>query len=820
MFIEVVFPLPFRKAFTYKVPEEFAESIKIGLRVAAPFGKRILTGFIINIFNEEPKIDTIKNIYDVLDEIPIFDSETLKFYEWISEYYLSSLGEALKHSVPSGLDVETKKRIIIDKYFCIKLLNEENKNPLRKKILKVLTEHEEISLTFLQQSVKKKNIYYLIRSLEKAGVITVVEEVEKAKVNIKKVNFVKLAKSMVETYDYIPSIEKKSPKQLAVLLFLLNKKGKPIQLSKLLAENETTHSTVKSLEKKGLINIYEEEVERKYVEEYSEELILFQLTEEQKEVISSVENSIDKNEFQTYLLHGVTGSGKTQVYIELIKKVLTKGKSALLLVPEISLTPQITKRLLNSLGNNVSVQHSRMSLGERYDAWRKILKGECKVVVGARSALFAPLNNLGIIIVDEEHDGSYKQSDIVPKYQGRDSAIVRGKFSNCPVLLGSATPSVDSMFNAINNKYKLLKMPSRIDDAKLPEITLVNLIAEKKKTGIDSIFSKTLLDKIEDRINKKEGVIILQNRRGFASQVYCNDCGEIETCENCSVSMVLHLYTNTIECHYCGLKKKVPNACTKCGSLSIKYYGTGTERVEDEISYYLPNAKVERVDSDSIRKKGSLGLIFNKFNKGEIDVLVGTQLVSKGLDFSHVTLVGVIAAETTLWLPDFRADERTFQLLTQVAGRSGRSKTAGEVLIQTQNEKHFVLQKVLNNDYEGFYKREIIEREKLKYPPFVRICVIESKDKSEEKAKGAITDFYQIIKKFSKWLKINPPTQALLFKLLNNFRFHIVIKDDKNIDPGGAILRKAILESISEFNIKSRFRDVKILIDIDPQSIV
>jgi primosomal protein N' (replication factor Y) (superfamily II helicase) len=376
------------------------------------------------------------------------------------------------------------------------------------------------------------------------------------------------------------------------------------------------------------------------------------------------------------------------------------------------------------------------------------------------------------------------------------------------------------MYNARAGKYKLLELPERIDDAKLPKIILVNIAAERKKKKMENVFSKVLLDKIEDRLRKNEGVIILQNRRGFSTQIYCDDCGEVEMCDNCSVPMVFHINKNIIECHYCGLTKDVPGACTNCGSLSIKYFGTGTERVEDELEFYFPNAIISRIDTDSISRKSMLSKILLQFSKGEIDILVGTQMVSKGLDFSRVTLVGVISAETTLWLPDFRADERTFQLLTQVSGRSGRSKVEGEVIIQTMNEKHFALQKVLQNDYNGFYQREIADRQKMGYPPFTRLALIETKDQANDKAKGAISDFYRELIKFKKWLKISDPHSAMIARLKGQYRYQILIKSFKENDPGGGVLRKGILDSFVEFNRKSRYRDVRLIYDVDPQSIM
>ena len=821
MFAEIVFPLPFRNVFTYSVPKELETFAQTGVRAVVPFGKRTLTGFIINTSDKTDVKEKIKPVSDILDNKPIFDKKSLKFYEWVSDYYLSSLGEALKLGVPYGSDIETKRKIMIDKKLCEELFRKEkNKNSIRAKILNVLSAREEINFTYLQNLVKKKNIYSQIKSIEATGAITTLDEITETRVKAKTAKFIELNKSIGEIYASFPEIERRSPKQVKILLELISNKNKKYALADIIKKTESSASSVNSLEEKGFIKIIEKEVERIYLEEFSERHESFELTAIQKEIIEEVSKNFKPWKFGAYLLHGVTGSGKTQVYIELIKKAVENNKTALFLVPEISLTPQITSRLYNNFGSLVSVIHSRMSIGERYDSWRKILKGKSKIVIGARSALFAPLKNIGIIVVDEEHDSSYKQFESAPKYHARDSAIILARHHNCPVVLGSATPSIESMYNALTGKFHLLEMPERIDNAKLPEIELVNIAVERKNKRMENIFSKFLLDKIEDRLKKKEGIIILQNRRGFSTQVFCEDCSEIETCQNCSVPLIYHINKNILQCHYCGFAKDVPHACTNCGSLSIKYFGTGTERVEDEIEYYFPNVRVKRIDSDSITKKNSLSKILMKFSRGDFDILVGTQMVSKGLDFSRVTLVGVISAETTLWLPDFRADERTFQLLTQVAGRSGRSKVKGEVVIQTQNEKNFTLQKVVQNDYAGFYKKEITDRLQMGYPPFARIGLIEAKDLDERRAKGAISDFYKELKAYEKYLKIMEPATAVLARLKGFYRYHILIKSSKEVDPGGAILRKAILDSFINFNKKSRFRDVKLIYDVDPQSIM
>ncbi len=634
MYVEIVFPLAFRKAFTYLVPKELQNQVKVGVRAVAPFGKRTLTGFIINKPKSVSRKEGLKPIIDILDEKPIVDKEGLQFYEWLADYYLCSFGEALKLAVPYGSEVESKRKIIPDQKACAHLLTKEkNKSSSRGKILKVFSEREEISLKQVQKLVKKKNIYSILRTMQENGVVTLLDQLQTAKVRAKTVNYVKLNKTVGEVYSIFPEIERRSPKQIKLLLELINAKGKGLPVAELLHKTSSSKSSLDSLAAKGTVNIYEQEIDRKFVEHYKEEQTNFTLSDTQTEVIGEVSKVIDDENFKTFLLHGVTGSGKTQVYIELAKKALDRKKTVMILVPEISLTPQITSRFFNVFGDEVTVIHSRMSPGERHDSWRRIAKKKSSVVIGARSALFAPLKNIGLIVIDEEHDASYKQADMVPKYNARDSAIMLGSIVNCPVLLGSATPSIESMYNAKTGKFKLLELPERIDNAKLPVITLVDVNRERKKQRMENIFSKTLLDKIEERIKRSEGVIILQNRRGFSTQIYCTDCGEVETCDNCSVPMVYHINKNNIECHYCGLIKEVPTGCTHCGSIQIKYFGTGTERVEDELEFYFPNVKMSRIDSDSITKKSALSRILISFGSGEIDVLVGTQMVSKGFGF-------------------------------------------------------------------------------------------------------------------------------------------------------------------------------------------
>ncbi len=821
MYAQVVFPLPFRNAFTYSIPKDLNGEVQIGKRVVVPFGRRILTGFVIDTSETTDVKEKIKPVKDVLDDKPIFDKKSLKFYQWVADYYLSSLGEALKNSVPYGSDVESKRKIVADTDYCRELYDaEKKKTTIKAKLLNELSQKETHSISQLQKAVRRKNIYSILNSLQNKGAVSVLYLIDEGKVKVKTVKFVKLAKSKDEIYEIIPEIESRSPKQVVILLELLSRKTDEVQQSELIEKTKSSHSSIRSLEEKGLVEVFDKEVERTYEELYSEKIKRLTLTEKQKDIVDAIIKNINENKFEPYLLHGVTGSGKTQVYIELAKAALAKKKNVLVLVPEISLTPQITSRFINTFENKVAVMHSRMSLGQRYDTWRGIINGKYNIVIGPRSALFAPLNNLGLVVIDEEHDSSYKQFENVPKYHARDAAVIKAMRSECPVILGSATPSLESMYNARQGKYKLVELPERIDNAKLPEIRLVDISITKKQNKLEGSFSQELLNAINDKLEKNERVIILQNRRGFSTQVFCEDCGEIEMCSDCSVPMVYHISKNIIQCHYCGNVKPVPKACSNCGSIKIKFFGTGTQRVEDEIEYYFPDAKIERIDSDSINKKGKLSTILNNFKKGDIDILVGTQMVSKGLDFSDVTLVGVISAETTLWIPDFRADERTFQLLTQVSGRAGRSKNPGQVLIQTANKKNFVLQKVLQNDYDGFYKTEIGLREQGGYPPFTRLCLIETKDRNDSRSKNAIQQFYQILKKKNKGLIITPPNEAIIHKLKGEYRYHLLIKSKRETDPNGRLLREGVLNTFIEFNKVSRSRDVKLIIDIDPQGLL
>ncbi|MCX8011276.1 MAG: primosomal protein N' [Ignavibacteria bacterium] len=819
---EIVFPLPFEKSFHYLIPEELKDLAKVGVRAVAPFGKRILTGYIIGI-TDKSNIDKqqLKPIEDILDSKPIFHDKLLEFCRWISEYYFATLGEVLKSAIPYGSDVESKKIIVVDHEPIVNELNKTiNKSSNYFKVLEILTSKNEFSLSELKKKFKGSNLNYHLSKLEERGLCSIFVEKQKPKVSIKKENMIILTTAVIKNFsEIITSLEKRAPKQVDVLIALYATPEKKMLQADLLTKTKTTSSILNTLAKKKFISVEEVEIKRQYKELYQEEQKKITLSQEQNNAINVITESIEKEEFKTFLLHGVTASGKTQVYLELINKVIQKGKTAIYLVPEISLTPQVIRRVKNFFGESVGIIHSKLSLGERYDEWRSIVNGEYKIVVGPRSALFSPLKNVGIIIVDEEHDYSYKQSESEPFYNARDSAIVRARIENAVVILGSATPSIESYFNAQQNKYTLIELKNRIDNALLPDITLIDIKSEKEKERLYGVFTQSLIDKIKEKISKGEKTILLQNRRGFATYIICPDCGYTELCKNCSVTLTYHLIKKQYLCHYCGYSMKEHDACPACGSLEIKYKGVGTQRVEDELEQLIQNVQIARMDLDTTQHKGAFSKILSEFAQGRYNILLGTQMVAKGLDFPSVTLVGVISAESNLLFPDFRSAERTFQLLTQVAGRSGRSILKGEVVIQTYNTENYVLNFIKNHDYIGFYNYELKEREISQYPPFYRLALIEFKGKNLQQVNKSAYEFAKLIKYDKKIITVLGPAPAAIAKLHNQYRWHLIIKSNRKLDASGSYLHKVVKLAREEFFKTHRTSNVRILIDIDPVSL-
>jgi primosomal protein N' (replication factor Y) len=584
---------------------------------------------------------------------------------------------------------------------------------------------------------------------------------------------------------------------------------------------------INALEKKGICEIYQTEVIRSTVGEekkllFKDEMSL-QLNDEQRACHDKIVESLEKKEFKTFLLHGITGSGKTLVFIKTIQKCLDLGKNALVLVPEISLTPQLIDRFHNSFGDEIAVFHSHLSQGERFDSWRLVQNGKKRIVIGVRSAIFAPLENIGLIIVDEEHEGSYKQDSPAPRYNARDLSILRASKENAAIVLGSATPSLESYFNALNGKYDLLEIKDRADNAEIPLIEIVDLAQAKKNDALNGSFSNKLVDAIIETTNRKEGVILLQNRRGYATSMECTECGYVPECVNCSVSLTFHKYKNVLRCHYCGFTIKNYDLCPACGTPEMKEIGFGTQRIEDELQKILDekgsNAKIARLDADTTSKKGSYRNILHNFGSGEIDILIGTQMVAKGLDFANCTLVGVINADLSLFIPDFRAGEKMFQLLTQVSGRAGRSKEKkGKVIIQTRQSYNNIFKSIINQSFIEFYNEEIIQRMEINYPPFSRFVVIALFSKNEEKVHNAAENFRRSLPLEHEIMQILGPTTPAVYKVKNDFRRVLIIKSDKEKDKNGVLLRHIILTAYEIYKKNYWDSSVNIMIDIDSRS--
>ena len=709
------------KMFTYVVPDNMKEDIKVGCRVKVKFGSMVLEGFVLELTNAIDKVDyELKEIIELVDKIPILNKEMLELGKKIQEITLCSLISAYQVMLPKALKASIKTNI------------------------------------------NTKLIRYAVSNRKDMELITYIENT-------------------------------KYEKQREFLKELIVKKK--IKVDKL-------ESYLNTLEKNGLIKfIYEEDYRYKFNTNNSDNRVI--LNSEQEVCVNKVVNSFGIS--KTFLLYGVTGSGKTEVYMNIIEKAINNGMSAIMLVPEISLTPQIVERFALRFGDNIAILHSGLSDAEKYDEYRKITMGKVKIVVGARSAIFAPLTNIGIIIIDEEHTATYKQENH-PRYHARDIAILRSKYHNCPIVLGSATPSLESFARAMNKNYELLVMKKRANNMVLPNVHIVDMKEEIKRGNYT--FSKLLIDKINEKISKGEQVILLLNRRGYSPLIKCSKCGEVEKCPNCDISLTYHKSSDSLRCHYCNYTKKCPSKCMKCGSTDIKGIGLGTEKLEQEIIDKF-KARVIRMDADTTSKKGMHEKIIKEFGEGKYDILLGTQMIAKGLDFPKVTLVGVINADMSLCVPDFRSSERTFQLLSQVSGRAGRGKYPGEVIIQTFNPEHYSIRYAKNHDYLNFYKEEMAIRKQLNYSPyyFITLVRISCKDYEEGfKHANKIKDYLE--KNLSSDTILLGPTMASMFKINNIYNYQCIIKYKKDLKLKDTLIN---IDNIYKTNNK-----VNVEIDVDP----
>ncbi|MCD4796913.1 MAG: primosomal protein N' [Candidatus Cloacimonetes bacterium] len=794
-YYDIALPVRISRSFTYRT----AEDISHGCRVLVTLGSTFHTGIVIEK-NEhiDPELK-YKDILDVIDEKPKISENLLNLAKWISNYYQCSLGLTLSAMLPSAFNIQIQRQVrkISDEHS-----NENDQTPeiILKKINSI--NWEDIPKLKNKLELKTSLFNFWLEKLENSGIIEIKRTYDE-KIKKKIANFI-----ILNPLDKLPEL---TPKQTEAFK-KLQEKGNDIALSEIV--NDVSRSVLKAIENKGLLRIEPREVQTKNT--FLPDKRTFKKikhTEEQKSVIDEIKPFITRKVFQTFLLFGITGSGKTEVYIQVIKKCRDAEKTALMLVPEISLTPQMVERFFNAFGEDIAILHSHLNDRERWEQWNKINSGESKIVIGARSAIFAPLDNIGIIIVDEEHETSYKQ-DKTPRYNGRDIAIVRAKMSNAVVILGTATPSLESWQNVQTGKYNLLKLTKRPLSYELPSVRIIDMRKEKDHK---QLLSFALKEKIEKKLKAKEQIILFQNRRGHSSFVQCISCGKLFECPNCEISMNFHSRTQQLICHYCGHTIDMPRKCPDCGNYMFNFGAAGTQQIEKQLQIIFPTARILRMDSDSARKKESYESMFQRMRNGNIDILLGTQMIAKGLDFANVTLVGVISADIGLNIPDFRAAERTFQLLTQVAGRSGRGEKAGEVIIQTYNPDHFAITCATKQDFESFAKIELGLRKALKYPPSFRIARFLFSHKDLKYLRTQVFKNNNIIEELKnhfepKTFKVLGIVQAPLVKIQNSYRFHLIIKADSI-----KVLSAAV--SYLQKNLKLG-STIKQVIDIDPYGLL
>ncbi|MBK8876741.1 MAG: primosomal protein N' [Bacteroidetes bacterium] len=820
LYADVVLPLAFGKLFTYKVPDESRHQISPGIRVIVPFGKsKMYTAVVHAVHFNKPEFYQAKEILEILDVKPVVTETQFKLWDWMASYYLCTLGEIMTAALPSVMKLQSENGVALNPDFVadnVLLTSEE------QLLIDALSDKKSITVAEAGKITGNKKGLRLIRNMIERKMLIPTEEIG-ADFQKKQIAYVKFT-TQAEDEDFLQAIfqtlEKKAPKQLDLLMGFMRikmDKGTEFISKSLLLKNTDSNSRVlQQLIDKNVFEVFEGDESLAYNKKEPASISL-ELSDVQQQAFDAIEYSF--SEKKVALLHGVTSSGKTEVYIKLMNEQIAKGKQVLYLLPEIALTTQIISRLKNHFGERLLVYHSRFSSRERAEVYTQVLNdGEAghyhfPIIIGARSAIFLPLTNPGLIIVDEEHDSSYKQFDPSPRYNARDSAIVCGTILNASVLLGSATPSMESYYNASIGKYNLIRMGERYGGIRMPEIAIKDIKEAYRKKEMKSHFSQTLLDGIKLALDNREQVILFQNRRGFAPVLECKNCGWIPQCVNCDVSLTYHKKLNQLRCHYCGYSTHPPGKCMACGDPDIRMKGLGTERIEDEISIFFPDHRIARFDLDSTSSKSSFQRILSGFENGEIDILVGTQMVTKGLDFENVSLVGVLNADNLINFPDFRAAERSYQLLAQVSGRAGRRSKRGKVLIQTYQIGHPILQFLINNDYRGFYTYELAERERFNYPPFCRLISLRLKLRDEKQLDALAKDFTKVLKSvFGK--RVLGPVAPNVSRIRNLYIRNVLIKVEKNLSDHKV---KQMITSVTDrFLSHPENRSLIIHVDVDP----
>lgn len=811
LFVEVLLPLNLKNLFTYRVPIELNEEIIVGKRVSVPFGKKkILAGLIFSIHEKPPKDYEAKYLIDVIDNDTIVDQNQLELWNWMSNYYMSSLGLVYNAAMPAGLKLEGESKMVLNPDF-----NPDNATLDTKEtiLIEAIRSAKEISITQATSYLKSRSIHKYVKSLYLKGAILLKDDLQK-NYTAKTTTYIKINDEIAnedQLNDIFNHLEKRAKAQLKTLMTFIAHFGIKSECEKTkLAKHDVTNASINALIDKGIF--IQEKREKSRLQFSLKENPIEKLNDAQNQALIEIKSGF--NEKKPVLLHGITGSGKTHIYSHLIKEVLDKKQQILYLLPEIALTSQLITRLQEYFGKKLLVSHSKFTNNERVEIYQAIASGESYLIVGTRSAIFQPLKHLGLIIVDEEHESSFKQHEPAPRFNARDTALYLAHKRQVPIILGSATPAIESTFNAQHSKYKLVSLTKRHNHSKLPKIEVVDMKLQKKQKRIRGIFSDTLIEAIADA--KKEGkqTILFQNKKGYVPVLECNVCAWTPKCQNCDISLTYYKYQENLRCHYCGFKQEVVNQCVTCGNKGIELIGYGTERIEDELSLYLPDLSIRRMDYNTTRLKNAHTKIINEFASGKIDVLIGTQMVAKGLDFENVTTVGILNADHIINFPDFRSNERAYSLITQVAGRAGRKKDLGKVYLQTSMPDHPIIQKILDHDYVGMYENDLNEREKFNYPPFYRLIqiTIKHKDALELYKLGGIAK-----NKLSTYFgsSLLGPEKPYVGKIRNWYILNFVLKIPNQGGPIKAQKSK-LLQAIHQLEKTKEFNKARVIIDVDP----
>lgn len=813
-YVSVIFPLALPRLYTYEVPEHLAAQIQPGVRVEVALKNRLYSAIVARIHERNESESKPRPVISVIDPLPVVTEAQLRFWNWLAEYYCCTLGEVMHIALPAGMKLASETRIVLKSDY---EANMEELSDDEYMIAEALSIQNELSIEKIQDILNKKTIYPVIRKLLDKGIIYVKEEMVQ-KFKPKLVRHIALAepfRNEASALQDVVRMVEKSEKQTRVLLAYIqatkNTGKEHVPVSEITRLAEVDSATVTSLVKKGIFDSIELEVSRVLKYANAENDPLPPLSEMQQTALKQIQNYFTDK--KPVLIHGITGSGKTRIYTELIKTCIEYGKQALYLLPEIALTTQTVQRLKVVFGSDVMVYHSRMSDNERVEVWKAVLQGQ-KIILSARSGLLLPYKNLGLIIVDEEHDPSYKQNDPNPRYNARDAALFLARQMKIDIILGSATPSLESYQNAVQEKFGLVELPERYGASVLPDIHIVDLKKELKDQRFDGLFSMELREAIQKALVANEQVILFQNRRGYSPTLTCELCGWKAGCINCDVNLTVHRFTHELRCHYCGSRSRYPHQCPECGNRQLTEVGFGTEKIEEAIAGVFPQARVDRLDLDTAKTKLAYEKILYEFGEGNIDILVGTQMITKGLDFDHISVVGVLNADSLMRYPDIRANERAFQLLTQVAGRAGRREKPGKVYIQTYNPQHPVIMETLAHHYRRFFQREMAERQKFRYPPFYRMLQIEFMHKQPDTVEYAANTYADILRPALRDRLLGPATPPVN-RIRGQYIQIITVKMER--DPKiVSYIKNMILEARYKLKETEKCKSVRVVIDVDP----